>query len=162
MADPGVRTLLSYETKDSGHRETYPSGMVRDTQDGKPRFDLMWPLGVPYEEQFLTRVAALLARGAVKYGDRNWEKGNSEEELNRALASAARHFAQWLSGEDDEDHGAAVVFNIMQAETLNWKLKAMELQTKINLLADRAGIFSGKSDPPVQTPREIDVNPAGW
>jgi hypothetical protein len=113
-----------YATKDSGTREEYASGMVRDTEAGKPRFDLLLPEGVPYAEQFLTRVAELLARGADKYGDRNWEKGTGAEELRRALSSANRHFIQWMAGETDEDHAAAVFFNLLQAETLKFKMRS--------------------------------------
>jgi hypothetical protein len=110
-------------TKDSGKREEYDSGMRRDTEEGKARFDLVVPKDVPYEEQILTRFAALMARGAEKYTERNWEKANSEVELNRYYSSAFRHFMQWITGETDEDHAAAVMFNIMCAETLKWKLK---------------------------------------
>lgn len=112
-----------WETKDSGVRAEYQSGMVRDSQEGKPRFDLISPLEVPYEKQLLTRWASLMARGAVKYGDRNWEKGNGTEELERARASAFRHFLQWYFGEVDEDHAAAVLFNIQAAIFFETKLK---------------------------------------
>lgn len=99
-------------TKDSGKRAEFASGMVRDTQDDKPRFDLILPESQPYNETLLYRWAALLTRGAIKYGYRNWEKANSREELERFKASAMRHFIQAMSGEMDEDHWAAVVFNI--------------------------------------------------
>lgn len=113
----------SFVTKDSGQRETYSTGMVRDVQDGKARHDLLWPVGVPYEEQFLTRVAQLLARGAEKYGERNWEKARTQEEIERFRASGARHFAQWLAGELDEDHAAAVVFNLLAFETTAHRMR---------------------------------------
>lgn len=112
----------TYPTKDSGERQEYDSGMVRDTQQGKPRFDLVIPEGVPYDAQMLTRWAALMARGAEKYGDRNWEKGRGTEELNRAKASAFRHFMQWFCDEADEDHAAGVFFNIQQVEILKWRM----------------------------------------
>lgn len=111
-----------FETKDSGERENYASGMVRDTESGKPRFDLLLPRGVPYEAQFLSRVASLLARGAEKYSARNWEKASGEAELERFKGSAFRHLMQWLADETDEDHAAAVVFNLMAYETTKWKL----------------------------------------
>lgn len=104
-------------TKDSGRREEYASGMVRDINGDKPRFDLILPEGIPYEEQFLTRLAALLTRGALKYGERNWEKASGEEEVSRFRASALRHLLQWMCGENDEDHAAAVVFNLLACET---------------------------------------------
>lgn len=111
-----------FVTKDSGKREEYDSGMVRDTQDGKPRFDLLIPLDVPYSDQFFTRVAELLGRGAEKYSDRNWEKASGSAELDRFKSSAHRHLMQWITGESDEDHAAAVVFNLLAYETIKWKL----------------------------------------
>jgi hypothetical protein len=113
-------TVTAYTTKDSGKRQQYANGMKRDTNEGKPRFNLMVPKEVPYNEQILTRVAELLARGAVKYGDRNWESGWDPEALERAYDSAMRHLMQWMCGETDEDHAAAVVFNIMQVEYLEY------------------------------------------
>jgi hypothetical protein len=111
-----------FVTKDSGEREEYDSGMVRDTQEGKPRFDLLLPLGVPYSDQFLTRVAGLLARGASKYSERNWELAEGPGELARFKSSALRHLMQWLNDESDEDHAAAVVFNLLAYETIKWKM----------------------------------------
>ena len=114
--------MTQYVTKDSGERAEFDSGMKRDTETGKPRFDLLRPLNVPYEDQFLTRVAALLGRGAEKYDERNWEKADSEAELARMKSSAARHFEQWLNGETDEDHAAATVFNLLAHETTAYKM----------------------------------------
>lgn len=118
----GVTITPQFETKDSGGRHVHVSGMVRDTNAGKPRFDLLIPKGIPFEELYLTRVARLYERGAQKYTPRNWEKANSQEEMDRALESAFRHFMQWYAGETDEDHAAAVFFNINEAETIRTKL----------------------------------------
>lgn len=112
----------NFETKDSGQRVEFESGMVRDSQKGKARFDLMVPVGVPYGDQMLTRFALLLQRGSEKYSARNWEQANSEEELARFKESAFRHFMQWLAGEADEDHAAAVLFGVIAHETVSWKL----------------------------------------
>lgn len=109
--------MSTFETKDSGKRVSYDSGMVRDVQDEKPNFYLTLPKGVSYKDQMLTRFAELMTRGAEKYGDRNWEKANSQEELDRFKSSAFRHFIQWICGETDEDHAAAVMFNITAYET---------------------------------------------
>jgi hypothetical protein len=113
-----------FVVKDSGVREEYASGMRRDTQEGKPRFNLLWPEDVPFDQQFLTRVAMHMTRGADKYGDRNWELATGSEELNRFKESAWRHLMQWLAGDTDEDHAAAVVFNLMAAETTRWKMNS--------------------------------------
>lgn len=107
----------SYVTKDSGRRGTYDSGMVRDIQDGKPRYDLI-------DRAFLTRWAALMERGAVKYGDDNWRKAETEVELKRFQASALRHMFQWLEGDRTEDHAVAVAFNLAGAEMVRGKLEA--------------------------------------
>lgn len=109
-------------TKDSGKRAEFSSGMRRDTAEGKPRFDLVTPVGQPYNETMAYRVAMLMTRGADKYGERNWELADSPEEYERFRASAYRHFLQWYHGEVDEDHAAAVDFNISAAEHVKSKL----------------------------------------
>ena len=68
-----------YKTEDSGERHESFSGMVRDTTKGKAKFDLLMPKGVRYEEQMLTRLAELMTRGAEKYGNRNWEKADTQD-----------------------------------------------------------------------------------
>lgn len=115
--------MNDFITKDSGERAQFESGMQRDTQAGKPRFDLLHPVGVPYQHQFLTRVAELMARGAEKYDERNWEQADGIEELRRFKASAERHLMQWLADETDEDHAAAVVFNLLAYETTLYKIR---------------------------------------
>lgn len=112
-----------YTTKDSGGRAEFESGMVRDTEKGKPRFDLIIPDGVPYDSQLLTRFSLLLERGAEKYTERNWEKACSVQELGRYKSSAFRHFMQWFCSEDDEDHAAAVMFNLNAYEATKWKME---------------------------------------
>jgi len=105
-----------FETKDSGKREEFSTGMVRDTQDDKPRYDLI-------DRAFLRRWAELMARGAKKYGENNWRKASTVEELNRFRASAVRHLFQYLEGDRAEDHAAAVAFNLAGAEMVEEKLK---------------------------------------
>lgn len=104
-----------YETKDSGARAEFAGGMLRDTNNGKVRVDLCFPDDVPYDEQLIVRWGALMARGAEKYSARNWELGKGEPAYQRARESAMRHFMQWYLGEDDEDHAAAVCFNMQAA-----------------------------------------------
>ena len=113
---------MDYETKDSGERVEYASGMTRDIQDGKPDFSLLLA-DVPYSEQMLTRWAKLMERGAAKYGRRNWQKARTDEEIERFKASAFRHFVQWITDENDEDHAAAVMCNINAAEFVKTKQK---------------------------------------
>lgn len=109
-----------FEVKDSGKREEYTSGMRRDTNQGKVRYDLVVPEDM--REPMLKRWAEHMAKGAIKYGDRNWELAAGEPELERFRESAFRHFMQWYMGENDEDHAAAVFFNIQGAEYVEEKL----------------------------------------
>ena len=109
--------MTEFVTLDSGERVDFPSGMRRDTDQGKPRYDLI-PLPM------LTRLAELYARGAEKYGDSNWTLADTQAEVDRFKASAFRHFIQFLNGERDEDHASATVFNVFAAETIAAKLEA--------------------------------------
>jgi len=110
-------------TKDSGKRQEYKSGMRRDLQDDKPNLYCWIDKDVPYKEQWLTRIGNLATRGANKYGLRNMDKANSDEELERFKTSFLRHSIQYLCGEEDEDHFAAVMFNAIQIENVKWRIQ---------------------------------------
>lgn len=118
--------MTKYITKDSGERIDLGTGYVRDTNADKPAFHLMFPKGIPYEEQPLTRVADILRRGEQKYGTRNWELAEKPEEYERFKESALRHLIQVLNDEDDEDHAAAVVFNMLGIMMMQYKLDVFE------------------------------------
>jgi len=105
---------MEYTTKDSGQREEYSTGMRRDLQVGKPRYDLI-------DRDFLYDWAQLMRRGAEKYGEENWRLASTKEELIRFKASAFRHFIAWLDGETDEAHHVAIAFNIAAAEMVRKK-----------------------------------------
>jgi Domain of unknown function (DUF5664) len=107
-----------FVTKDSGKREEFSTGMVRDTQDDKPRYDL---IGSGWE--LITRWAQLMGRGAIKYGELNFEKAATEAEMLRFRASALRHTIQWFRGDTDEDHAAAICFNVAGCEMVKAKLR---------------------------------------
>ena len=115
---------MVFETKDSGRREEFKTGMVRDTQDDKPRYDLI-------DGAFLKRWAELMARGAKKYGENNWRKAATAEELTRFRASAIRHLFQYLEGDKSEDHCVAVAFNLAGAEMVEKKLEDIPVKTYI-------------------------------
>lgn len=119
--------MAEYETKDSGQRAEFSSGMVRDVSTSKLKTHL-----TAAGPMFL-RWAGLLTRGAAKYEENNWMKANGQEELDRFLESAYRHFMQWYywrkfgvhidPSTDNEDHGAATFFNINGAEYVIEKLE---------------------------------------
>jgi len=96
---------------DSGKRQEFPTGSVRDTREGKGRYDLIAPYA-------LQRLAQHYENGSRKYGDRNWEKGQN---LSRYLDSAARHLFKYLGGSREEDHLAAVAWNVFSyIQTEQW------------------------------------------
>ena len=103
--EPEARTI-----KDSGERMEFESGMVRDITEDKT----LWHL--TFDGPMFYRWAEHLTGGAKKYDARNWMKANGEAELERFKESAFRHFMQWYRGDTDEDHAAAVYFNINGAE----------------------------------------------
>jgi hypothetical protein len=115
--------MSNYITKDSGKRHEESNGYVRDTQEDKPRFNLILLKDVPYTEQPLTLFAELLARGAEKYNDRNWENACNEPALERAKESLMRHCIQACCNEDDEDHLSAVCFNAFLIRNIKRKLQ---------------------------------------
>jgi len=112
---------MKHITKDSGVRHTSPSGYQRDTQGDKPRFDLMLLENVAYKDQPLTLFAELLSRGAKKYKPRNFELADSKEDLDRAKSSLLRHCIQAVTGEEDEDHYSAIMFNVWQVLSIKNK-----------------------------------------
>lgn len=64
--------------------------------DGKVRFDLLPP-------EALWELANLYTKGAIKYADRNWERGMS---WGKCFASMMRHaWSFWRGEEIDEETG---------------------------------------------------------
>lgn len=93
--------------------KTFPSGAVRTNID-EHRYDLVSPYG-------LERLAKRYAIGAVKRGDRNWEKGMPSEEI---LNHMERHLVLFKQGDRETDHMAALAwgaFAIMHFEELEKK-----------------------------------------
>ena len=91
--------------KDSGERTEFNTGAVRDMHEGKGDM-LSLPMAA------LLRLSLLYEEGAKKYGRFNYLKGIP---LSSFLDSAERHLAKYIAGWDDEDHLAAVAFNILGA-----------------------------------------------
>ena len=99
-----------FEVLDSGARAEFESGMVRDIEDDKADYTLV------LDGPMFDRWAEHLTKGAKKYAPRNWMLATGDEEYERFRRSALRHFIQWYRGELDEDHAAAVFFNVNGAE----------------------------------------------
>lgn len=119
------------------NRIQFSTGMVRDGAKNKPRFDLITPLGLPFDDQILTRWAKHMGKGAEHYSARNWEKASTQEESDRFKESAFRHFMQWYYDLEDEDHASSLFFNITGYEMVKVKMRnkdeniALGLEKKI-------------------------------
>lgn len=60
----------------------------------------------------MLEVAKHFEDGAVKYGDRNWEKGIP---VHCYIDSAVRHYFKYRRGDQDEPHDRAFMWNILCA-----------------------------------------------
>lgn len=116
--------------KDSGDRTEFSSGAVRDMHAGKGRFDLL-PWYAIHE------VAKHCEDGALKYGERNVDKGIP---LHSLLDSAIRHLVKYMHGETDEPHLRAAAWNVL------WALEQETTHPEMNDL------------PGAKAVRTVDVN----
>ena len=92
--------------KDSGNRTPMGNtGFVRDLHNGKGRMDLL-----PWYA--IIEVSQHCEEGALKYGERNIDKGAP---LHSLLDSGARHLAYYTLGHQDEDHLRAACWNLLWA-----------------------------------------------
>ncbi|HEU4967282.1 MAG TPA: dATP/dGTP diphosphohydrolase domain-containing protein [Candidatus Saccharimonadales bacterium] len=88
--------------------QQFESGAVRDTQEGKIKFELITPT-------FKKDLAAMLTDKAKHYGDRNWEKGIPTA---RTFSSLMRHIealgrGEWLDEESGHPHTVLAAANLM-------------------------------------------------
>jgi hypothetical protein len=146
-----------FELKVPTEVKKFETGAVRSSSEGRGRFDL-----IPFE--MLERWAVLMEKGCVARGERNWEKGMA---LVGYISSAFRHLIALARGKRDEDHAAALFFNIAgfewtRARILEGKLPrslaagtfvADEQSTSISVLrqpddfAETAGPTERRADP---------------
>ncbi len=109
--------------KDSGKRERFASGALRDPGEGK----ILWSRIT--HGPMMRRWAQHLSNALAKYPDPapgvpNFTLIESDEEYIRYKESAFRHFMSWFLEEVDEDHAAATFFNINGVEIIKGKRKA--------------------------------------
>ena len=91
--------------QDSGNRRLFDTGAVRVMDTGKGRYDLL-----PWEA--IHELALHCEAGALKYGERNCEKGIPVSSL---IDSAFRHLSKYMQGQKDEPHLRAAFWNIAYA-----------------------------------------------
>jgi hypothetical protein len=125
---------LKHDLKDKGERVEFSTGMIREPNSGRGRYDLISPI-------MLKRLSILYERGAEKYtqkdqsgniissGERNWEKGGS---FSRFLNSAIRHTMQYLEGHRDEDHLVQAIWNLTAVIHLTEMIDRGLIDPKLN------------------------------
>jgi dATP/dGTP diphosphohydrolase len=99
-----------YTIKDSGEKIQFASGMVRDAAQDK--VDYLLALDGPMFRRWAEHLHRACTGPNPKYPARNWMKATGQAELDRFRVSAFRHMLDWLAGKTDEDHAAAVMFNL--------------------------------------------------
>lgn len=102
--------------KDSGERTEFKTGAVRDMHEGKGRMDLL-----PWAA--IMELSKHCERGAIKYGERNIDKGIPQHSL---MDSAFRHMAKHMEGQNDEPHLVAALWNLAWA--VQFEVTKPELQ----------------------------------
>lgn len=117
-----------FVVKGTGAQTVGAGGMRRSVDTGKTDYTLA------LDGEMFNRWAEHLTRATRPRGDfpgyakRNWllaTEGEYSEKvavMERAQVSAMRHMRQWLRGDLDEDHAAAVFFNINVYETVKASL----------------------------------------
>lgn len=111
-----IPPMDSMETK-------FPTGAKRQQgvagSDKPCRYDLITPIG-------LRRLAETYGEGALKYGDRNWEKGIPNDNLLNHLIA---HINQYMVGDKTEDHLAHAAWGLFALMHFEEKL----VVTKFNV-----------------------------
>ncbi len=110
------------EVKDSGNRQEFSTGSRRDTPAGKGNPSLIptYPL---------RRLAIHYENGATKYGRHNWMLG---QPLSRYIDSLERHVWAVKEGKDDEDHEAAVIWNMFSFMMTKKLIEEGQLPSELN------------------------------
>lgn len=72
--------------------------------------------------KYILELSKHFEAGAIKYGERNWEKGIP---LSSYIDSAVRHYLKHLDGQEDENHFISFVWNIICAIWTNNNLPEM-------------------------------------
>ena len=89
----------------------YKEQYFSDTRDQDAPDSFYSKVKYPYPLAII-RLAVHYENGAKKYSDRNWEKGLP---ISNFLDSGIRHCLKAIDGWEDEDHLAAVAWNILGA-----------------------------------------------
>lgn len=117
----------NFVVEDTGEIKEFSTGMVRNSNAGKVRYDHVlrgpmfkrWAAHTWKAEKFYPDAAP---------GVSNWELAETVEELDRAVESFIGHVVDYrddIYGEAaKEDHAAAIFFNVNLIENIRAKLRA--------------------------------------
>lgn len=129
----------------------FATGSRRDAREGKGRFDLL-------PARALMRLAKHFESGAIKYGVRNWEKG---QPLSDYIDSALRHTVEHLIGLRDEDHLIAAAWNLLCLADTEERIREGLLPATLNDLPECLSAASVKSGlPAIASARRLVVKKA--
>jgi hypothetical protein len=98
----------------------HPSGAIRSCTESKIDYSSL------FDGPMADRYAKHMTEAAKTKGKKNWMKAHTEEDLERFVEGALRHIRQWYRGDTDEDHAAAVIFNIFGAEHVKEQLNGKD------------------------------------
>ena len=111
-------------------REQPVTGSQRDSRKGKGRFDLLPPYAIK-------QVAMHFERGAERYDERNWEKG---QPLSWYMDSALRHIFNHLDGKRDEQHMVSAAWNLLAFIETEHRINEGRLPTELYDLPDATNV----------------------
>ena len=97
--------------KGQGEMEINENGVKRESNNGRGRWELM-----PFEG--LEELAKWYEAGAIKYGDRNWEKGVDVQDCTNRMIRHAIKAGNGFMDEGPFAHYAAVIWNAIAAITV--------------------------------------------
>lgn len=129
--------MSEFAIKDSGERQEFEGGAVRDSEEGKLDYSNLFV----HFEPMGTRYAAHMTKGRTKYPDPepgvpNWTLFEATPEvLARTLRSLDRHYKAYRAGMTDEDHAAAILFNLNLVERIREALEAEDRFDEIFIAA---------------------------
>jgi hypothetical protein len=103
-------------------KRSFSTGAVRDSDDGKPRMDLIAP-------EAMIALGRVLANGTKHYGERNWERGIP---LSQFLASMMRHYVAVQMGDHSENHDEKMLWNAMAFVATAVRIKAGKLPVELD------------------------------
>lgn len=107
---------------DSGKRQEFNTGSIRDTNEGKGDFSLL-----PYFS--IMEIAKHFEEGGKKYSKNNWRKG---QPLSRYFDSAQRHLAKVAMGYKDEPHLRAAIWNLLCFMETKRRVELGQLPKELN------------------------------